>query len=198
MCVSEINIERNNNIFKIAYVGDEYVGKSSLIKKICDDKYDDSYDASIGVDIRYSKYIHNDNNIKIKIYDIAGHSKYLNITQAYLQKTDICIIVFDMTSDESFYNITKWYEICQTFADNNNIEYILVGTKCDLFTGTNDVINFTSIDTICKQLKFPFISTSAKANHNINTLQQAIFHKINKLFELQNIKQTKQKKCIIL
>jgi GTPase SAR1 family protein len=48
-----MSIFRQDYFYKIALVGDSSVGKSSLLKRYCDDHFEETYHATIGVDFKF-------------------------------------------------------------------------------------------------------------------------------------------------
>ena len=68
---------------------------------------------------------------KLQIWDTAGQERYRSITTSYYKGSHGCFIVYDITNEESFENVDKWYsETVKTARENVSI--ILVGNKCDL------------------------------------------------------------------
>ena len=59
-------------IIKILTLGDTMVGKSSIVLRFSDDKFDENQFATIGIDFK-TKYIKGkDASVKVLIWDTAG------------------------------------------------------------------------------------------------------------------------------
>ena len=87
----------SDHIFKILIVGDSGVGKSCLLLRFADDAFTESYMSTIGVDF------------KIRTVDVAG--KIVKLQISYYRGTHGVVLVYDITSPESFANIkTLWAE----------------------------------------------------------------------------------------
>ena len=69
--------------------------------------------------------------IKIQLWDTAGQERYKSITAAYFKGAKGAMIVYDITRQESFDSVDKWYQQVKEFGDND-IEIIQIGNKNDL------------------------------------------------------------------
>ena len=70
-------------IIKILTLGDTTVGKSSIVLRFSDNKFDDYKFPTIGIDFK-TKYIKvRDASVKVLIWDTAGQEKFRNIAKQY-------------------------------------------------------------------------------------------------------------------
>ena len=97
-------------LFKMVLIGDSSVGKSCLLIRFADDDFTDNYVTTIGVDFRFRTLRIEDYSVKLQIWDTAGQERYRTITNAYYRGADGIIVVFDLTSRESFLNLTDWLD----------------------------------------------------------------------------------------
>ena len=117
---------------QIIILGDSSVGKTSIIKKYHDNQFDESHNATLGLDLVSKQYTTKDGStITIKIWDTAGHERFHTMTQTFYKKADGIIIAYDMCANDSFSNVTTWLNSISQHA-GQNIPRILVGNKCDL------------------------------------------------------------------
>tara|TARA_Y100000590_G_scaffold2532_2_gene3338 strand:- start:5090 stop:5677 length:588 start_codon:yes stop_codon:yes gene_type:complete len=156
--------EEYNKILKCILIGDAYVGKTSLCNKLCQYNFPLSYQSTIGVDF-FSKIITvNDKNIKLQIWDTAGHEKYNSITTSFYKNAKFVLLMFDLTYFKSFLNIKKWLKEIDYYCDAN-IKKVLIGNKSDL----KSIINNNEINNICSEYDILYYSCSVK-NDNIENL----------------------------
>jgi len=91
------------------------------------------------------------------------------------------ILVYDITNQRSFDNITKWLRNIDEHA-NEDVEKMILGNKCDM-EDKRQVSNERGM-MVAKEHGIPFLETSAKANINVEQafleLAQAILDKMNK------------------
>jgi small GTP-binding protein len=148
--------------FKVVVVGDEKVGKTSLIVRYTENRFSTSYKQTIGSDIAI-KYVHQeDRDISLVFWDIGGQDQYRIMHKYYFQGAQTAVLVFSITDRSSFENLTKWH--------NNVIEHIgkvpliLLGNKIDLsderVVSRDEALNLISRLKSDEPIKF--FETSAK------------------------------------
>ena len=119
-------------IIKILTLGDTMVGKSSIVLRFSDDKFDENQFATIGIDFK-TKYIKvKDASVKVLIWDTAGQEKFRNIAKQYYKGANGVLLIYDVCNRKSFERIEYWIS---ELKENNKIDElytILVGNKIDL------------------------------------------------------------------
>ena len=118
-------------IYKIVLIGDSGVGKSNLITRFTKDEFNIESKATIGVEFATKIMKHQEQMIKTQIWDTAGQERYRAITTAYYKGAVGAIVVFDISNNDSFLNISKWMNEIQNGADSD-IAILLIGNKNDL------------------------------------------------------------------
>ena len=96
---------------------------------------------------------------------IAGQERFKTITSAYYRGADGIILVYDVTSNESFQHINEWLMEVNRYAAPTTAK-LLVGNKIDK---DGKVVTTESARTFAESLSIPFIETSAKTNENVDT-----------------------------
>ena len=82
-----------------------------------------------GIDFKIRTIELDGKKIKLQIWDTAGQERFRTITSTYYRGTHGVIVVYDVTSGESFANVKRWlHEIDQNCEVVNRI---LVGNKND-------------------------------------------------------------------
>ncbi|MFX0138053.1 MAG: Rab family GTPase [Candidatus Hodarchaeota archaeon] len=152
---------------KIVVVGDEEVGKTSIILKYVKNRFTEDYKPTLGADFAVKELKFNGKILKLYLWDIGGKDQFKNLHKYYYEGANVFILVFDLTSAETFENaVNIWMEDIRNNYDT--IPIILVGNKFDLVNERQ-----VSIEQIEKKsLNYiPFsIETSAKTGYNINDL----------------------------
>ena len=150
--------EDYDKIFKIVIIGDSGVGKTNLITRYLKNDFKPETKATIGVEFNDKKYEYKNKKIKIQIWDTAGQERYRSLTSMYYKGAKGAILVYDITSKNSFENIDKWLIEMKKTADEN-IKIILIGNKCDLIDKREVKEDDGKIKA--KDLNVPFMETSA-------------------------------------
>ena len=156
--------------FNIITLGDSGVGKTSIIKRFCENKFDDNNQSTIGINFSKKEMTFDKKDkIILKLLDTCGQEKYRSLAKTYYRNAHAALFVFSMNDKESFDKINVWME---SFNNNKgeDIPKYLVGTKNDLKVN----IDQTLINEFSKKNNIPFISTSAKENKFINELFEEI------------------------
>ena len=151
--------------FRIMTIGDSGVGKTSILRRFVDNKFQKNHLATIGVDFK-TKVINIDNQeIRLKIWDTAGQERFHTITTQYYKNADGVILVYDVTDSASYSKVREWVGSIGTNTQQNNIGIILLGNKCDLEarTVTPDMGN-----QIAQELNMTYFETSALTGQGIN------------------------------
>ena len=68
--------------------------------------------------------------MKLQIWDTAGQERFRTITSAYYRGADGIILVYDVTSEESFNHVNDWFIEVNRYASENTCK-LLVGNKID-------------------------------------------------------------------
>ena len=93
-------------ILKVVVIGDEGVGKSSLLHLFNYGEYKEFVQPTIGVDFFSTVVNWNNNNVKVQLWDTSGNKNYSGIVNSYFQNSIGAIIIFK--DDQSYLNIEKW------------------------------------------------------------------------------------------
>ncbi len=173
--------------FKVLLLGNSEVGKTSMLKRFCDEEYNEDTLSTIGIDAKKKFINHKDRKIQLDIWDTAGQERFLSITKNTYKGSDGIILIYDLTSKKTFYSINNWINGIKEAIDINKIGIVLVGNKSDC----NDKrqVNFEEGDNLAKEKGFPFFETSVKENINVNQVFIAI---LDKLFDLDIIRSKEQ------
>ena len=170
--------------FKILFLGNIGVGKTSIIFRYVNDKLRNDQKSTIGIDYKSKIIEYKSKKIKLKIFDTSGQERFRSLTKSYYQGSDGIIIVFDIKRKNTFEGITYWMEEINKNCDKNKIGLLLVGNKND--GDINDrQINKEEGVNVSNIYGFKYIETSALINDNIKQCFDLIIYSI---FEKRNIK----------
>mmetsp|Transcript_866 Transcript_866/g.1143 ORF Transcript_866/g.1143 Transcript_866/m.1143 type:complete len:210 (+) Transcript_866:174-803(+) len=151
-------------LFKLVLIGDSGVGKSCLLLRFADDAFTESYISTIGVDFRFRTVKMEKKTVKLQIWDTAGQERFRTITSAYYRGADGIIMVFDVTSTDSFDHVNDWLKEVNRYAAEGTVK-LLVGNKCD--RTADRVVSEEQAQEFAKELGIPYIETSAKSAKNV-------------------------------
>ncbi|OIR57958.1 MAG: GTPase Rab11/YPT3, small G protein superfamily [Amphiamblys sp. WSBS2006] len=122
--------EEYDYLFKMVLVGDSGVGKTNLLSRFTRDEFTMDSKSTIGVEFATKTVKVGDKTVKAQIWDTAGQERYRAITSAYYRGAVGALVVYDITSEESFKNVDLWLRELRDNADSE-IAVMLVGNKSD-------------------------------------------------------------------
>lgn len=117
-------------LLKIIILGDSGVGKTSLMHQYVNHKFDSRYKATIGADFLTKDVEINGRVVTLQIWDTAGQERFQSLGSAFYRGADACILVFDVTQQESFAHVGSWLSEFSIQAGRR--DSVLVGNKTDL------------------------------------------------------------------
>ncbi|CAJ2660828.1 unnamed protein product [Trifolium pratense] len=153
-------------LMKILLIGDSGVGKSSLLLRFSNNTFTTSFISTIGIDFKVRTIELDGKQIKLQIWDTAGQEKFRTITTAYYRGAMGVLLVYDVTDESSFNNISNWISSIEQNSSDTIVNKILVGNKADMDESTR-VVPFTKGQALANEYGIKFFETSAKTNRNV-------------------------------
>lgn len=163
--------------YKVVIVGDVSVGKTSYISRITENKFNSSYEPSIGVDFSSKQVKYKGSLFKLQIWDTAGQEKYKSLIPSYIRSSNIVYIMYDITNKSSFENINKWVLFIEKYVPEANI--LIIGNKIDL--NDNRQVSKDDVDKFKKESKYSIYEISSKTGENCYEVFYASLKKLNVL-----------------
>jgi small GTP-binding protein len=169
-------------IAKIILVGDSSVGKSNLVTRWYNDEFSLESKATIGLELLVKNVTVHNKVCNAQIWDTAGQERFKSLTSSYYRGCHGAILVFDITSYNSFISVANWLEEVRKVAPQETA-IILVANKVDL-------ANLREVSTEEGQLfaqknDLLYIETSALHSTNVEkafvTLIEEIFNRLPKV-----------------
>ena len=164
----------NYHTAKVVLIGKSGVGKTSIISRFTNDKFDPDTLSSLGASF-VSKEIffpEINNTIKFDIWDTAGQEKYRSLAKIFYKDAVIIILVYDITKADSLAEIKEfWVEEIKENS-NKNVILALAANKDDLYNEAT--INEKEGQAYADTIGAIFKRTSALSNVGIDDLFQLI------------------------
>ncbi|KAL1328081.1 hypothetical protein HN51_038021 [Arachis hypogaea] len=172
--------------YKLVFLGDQSVGKTSIITRFMYDKFDTTYQATIGIDFLSKTMYLEDRTVRLQLWDTAGQERFRSLIPSYIRDSSVAVIVYDVANRQSFLNTTKWVEEVRQ-ERGTDVIIVLVGNKTDLVDKRQVSIEEGEAKT--RELEVMFIETSAKAGFNIKPLFRKIAAALPGMDSLSSTKQ---------
>ena len=162
--------------YKLIFLGDQSVGKSCILNRFMNDTFTEEYQATIGLDFQ-SKNVQIDNqDIHLLLYDTAGQEKFRSLIPMYTRDANIILLVYDVTSKDSFIHLSQWLNDLNTIKKDEVI-FAVVGNKIDLEDKRE--VSKEEGENYAKEQSFLFAEVSAKTGNGFSELfYKNLFEKI--------------------
>merc|ERR1712146_703040 len=117
--------------YKLVYLGDQSVGKTSITTRFMYDTFDNTYQATIGIDFLSKTMYLEDRTVRLQLWDTAGQERFRSLIPSYIRDCSVAVIVYDITNRASFLNSIRWVEDVRS-ERGSDVVICLVGNKTDL------------------------------------------------------------------
>ena len=151
-------------LLKYIIVGDMAVGKSNILIRYIHGEFNKEYQATIGVEFGVKNINIRNKTYRIQIWDTAGQENFKSITKSYYKNSACSIIVYDITSRDSFNHVKSWIEDCKNTCPKT-VFMVLVGNKIDLVD--KRVVTKEEGEEFAEENNLLFFETSALKGENI-------------------------------
>uniref|UniRef100_A0A8D3ATL0 Ras-related protein Rab-4 n=1 Tax=Scophthalmus maximus TaxID=52904 RepID=A0A8D3ATL0_SCOMX len=118
-------------LFKFLVIGSAGTGKSCLLHQFIENKFKQDSNHTIGVEFGSRVVNVGGKTVKLQIWDTAGQERFRSVTRSYYRGAAGALLVYDITSRETYNALTNWLTDARTLA-SPNIAIILCGNKKDL------------------------------------------------------------------
>lgn len=156
---------------RLVFLGEQSVGKTSLITRFMYDSFDNMYQATIGIDFLSKTMYLEDRTVRLQLWDTAGQERFRSLIPSYIRDSSVAVVVYDISSKKSFENTRKWVDDVRS-ERGNDVIIVLVGNKTDL--GDKREVTQQMGEEEAKRCGALFIETSAKVGANVKTLFKRI------------------------
>jgi len=168
-------------VVKAAIVGDWGVGKTCIIRRFAENKFDHDYKPSIGVNIVTKIVDVRGRKLKLQLFDTGGQERFQSLRQRYYTGSNAIIFVFDTTRASSAAAIeTKWLDEVKAILGDDFVRVVLAN-KVDL-EQDREVSEYAAKQA-ADRIKGKYYETSALDGRNVNeAFQDLATQLMDKLF----------------
>ena len=173
---SSIESVGNEKRLRICVLGKTMVGKTCLINRFLNGKYQVEHDRTI--EEQYSKYLKiKEEDCVLEITDTGGLDEYLSSLDIWINNSDGFLLVYSINDKDSFDGIKMRYDKILKYKKSKKFCVLVVGNKADLESGEQKEerkVNKEEVDKFCEENNLECFEVSAKNNDNINQIFQKL------------------------
>ncbi|XP_061532849.1 EF-hand calcium-binding domain-containing protein 4B isoform X2 [Phycodurus eques] len=167
-------------LFKIVLVGNSSVGKTSLLRRFCDDCFNPDTSATVGIDYSVKTIVVDKTRVALQVWDTAGQERYRSITKQFFRKADGVVVMYDITVEQSFTAVRQWLTSVKE-GSGEDVTLMLLGNKTDLEIERQ--VHIAMGDRLAKDCQMTFFECSACSGHNV---MEAMLHLARTLKEQED------------
>ena len=163
-------------LFKVLVLGDAEVGKTALVNRYYEQKFDTITEPTNGVDFKLKSITYKEKLAKFQIWDSSGAKKFRKIVEQYCRGMHGYFLCFDLTNKESFDGLKEWFQQIKQHQTISEAHLVLIGTKSDLKEKRQ--IDASEITKIIEEFKIEYFEVSSKEDKNITEVFDKMFETI--------------------
>ena len=149
---------------KVVVVGDSGVGKTCFLLRFVRDQWEGETQPTLGVEFLTKVVSTDTHRIQLQLWDTAGQELFRSVTRGYYRGSAGAIVVFSLTSQDSFNNVAQWIQDIKEVA-RSDVVTILIGNKSDLVDDRK--VTREEAENFAKEHGMKYYETSAKTGDGI-------------------------------
>eukprot|EP00708_Paratrimastix_pyriformis_P005135 GAFH01004123.1.p1 GENE.GAFH01004123.1~~GAFH01004123.1.p1 ORF type:complete len:193 (+),score=29.80 GAFH01004123.1:44-622(+) len=165
--------------FKVSMVGDQQIGKTSLMVKYVEGKFDEDYILTLGVNFMEKHLTIQSREFVMNIWDLGGTKEFINMLPLVCNDAAAILFMFDLSRKSSLNGVKEWYRQARGF--NKTAVAILVGTKYDLFVNLPREEQ-EEITTLARRyaaaMRAPLVFASSRHSINVRNVFKIVLAKV--------------------
>jgi len=169
-------------VIKITLLGEKNVGKTSLVYRYIENKFRESYKATLGVNLLKKDMEIDGDGVSAQIWDLGGQDSFKSLRKLYLEGANGALVMFDLTERKTFDKLNEWIESFKNVRGEQPI--VLIGNKSDL--DSQRKITDSEASKYAKDNNMELILTSAKTGQNVEEAFIILTKRILKIIENQS------------
>ncbi|KAJ4938312.1 hypothetical protein JOQ06_002932 [Pogonophryne albipinna] len=156
-------------VFKVVFLGNSGVGKSSLIQHYCTGHFYSQMSATVGIDFQMKTLSLGSTTVTLQLWDTAGQERFSSITEQYYRKADGILAMYDVTQPSTFTAVRGWMDSVKEKMCEGAV-LILLGNKLDLADTHSRRVTTSEGQGLAEQHQALFYECSAKSGCNMEEL----------------------------
>ena len=148
---------------KVVLLGDTGVGKTAIIRRYYEGKFSEILESTYNASFIEKTVQIEKKKLVLELWDTVGQEAYRSLTKIFTKNSKIIILVYDVTSMETFNSLNYWYDYISKEAEGNIILGV-AGNKTDLILeeGHREEVSQEEGKNFAEKINASFALISAK------------------------------------
>ncbi len=156
-----------SNVFKVILIGEGGVGKTSIVLKYTEDRFEDKMKMTIGVNFATKPVEIAGKKITLMLWDLGGQPRFRDVVGEYFRGSRLALAVYDVTRKFQLYALDDW--IRRLKDSSPDAELLFVGNKIDL-RQPGEGVTFEEASEFASKYNAPCMEVSAKTGEGIDQM----------------------------
>ncbi len=163
--------------YKLAFLGDQGVGKTSVLSRIARDEFNENTSTTVGISYleKLVPVTGTSATVKFKLYDTAGQERYRSVAKLCYSGSAVIFMVYDITNKHSFDCLNDWFDELRENTESDVIVYLLAN-KSDLLA--EQTVLDSEAEEYARKQGAIFRLVSAKTNEGIPDLMGDVVRRL--------------------
>ncbi len=151
-------------MFKTILIGEGGVGKTSIVLRYTEDRFDEHIKMTIGANFATKKISVNGRVVTLIIWDLGGQPRFHDVVQEYFKGAKLAFAVYDSTLNFTLDRLEEWIKRVKSEAPD--CVFLLVGNKADQWIHNPGVKKEDAI-AFASKYQADWIEVSAKTGEGV-------------------------------
>ena len=152
---------------RVVLIGDASVGKTSILNRLIEDRYDELEAQTIGANYQLFTQEIDSSRVEMQLWDTAGQEKFRSLIPVYYRNAIAAVAVYDVSNMDSFSHLSDWIEQFQNEAGVAAVVFV-VGNKTDLVDDRQ--VKAEDAESWAHARNYSFFECSAKSGDGVKHL----------------------------
>lgn len=147
---------------KTCIIGNQAVGKTSILLRIHDNIFKEKMVATTGIDYNSRKEVINGEKVTVELWDTTGQDRFRNVVTNFFRGAHGIFLTFDLNSEDSLVGLQLWLKQINSVLEPH-VPKILLGNKMDIKPEPT-LSQMKIINKYCEENNMKFMKVSAKTS----------------------------------
>lgn len=167
-------------LIKFLALGDSGVGKTSFLYQYTDSTFNSRFISTVGIDFREKRLLYQskgrNHRIHLQLWDTAGQERFRSLTTAFYRDAMGFLLLFDLTSEQSFVEIRNWITQLKIHAYCDSPDVVLCGNKADL--EDRRMVTEWKARELAEKNGLVYLETSASTGQNVARAVETLLERV--------------------